>query len=143
MAMTNPTSELENLHPSLWRASQLARSAGRCIDTGHLPLSMQLAGGGWPTGSLIELLIQQSGIGELRLLTPALRKVANRKIVMIQPPQTPNALSLASMGIAPANLLWIKSSATADTLWAAEQVLRSGSCGAVVEDERKRHLLST
>ncbi|MGB9109261.1 MAG: cell division protein, partial [Telluria sp.] len=25
----------ESLHPSLWRASQLARSHSRCIDTGH------------------------------------------------------------------------------------------------------------
>jgi len=126
------TAELENLHPSLWRASQLARSAVRCIDTGHGPLSNQLVGGGWPTGSLIELLVQQPGIGEMRLLAPALRQVAERKIVMIQPPHPPQTIALAAMGIRPENTMWIKSSATADALWSAEQVLRSGCCGAVL-----------
>ncbi|MDT1883319.1 hypothetical protein FPK44_21730, partial [Acinetobacter baumannii] len=32
----------ETLHPSLWRASQLARADVRCIDTGHVALSGQL-----------------------------------------------------------------------------------------------------
>ncbi|MEG2898906.1 MAG: cell division protein, partial [Massilia sp.] len=40
----------EALHPSLWRASQLAHADTRCIDTGHATLSGQLPGGGWPGG---------------------------------------------------------------------------------------------
>lgn len=55
----------EALHPSLWLASQLARSSARCVDTGHAALSSQLPGGGWPTGTLIDLLLQQPGIGEM------------------------------------------------------------------------------
>jgi protein ImuA len=123
---------LESLHPSLWRASQLARSTTRCIDAGFPALASELGGAGWPTGVLIDLLVQQAGIGEIRLLAPALSKVALRQIVLIQPPQTPQALGMATLGIPPSSLLWVKGPSTADALWAAEQVLRSGSCGALL-----------
>ncbi len=123
---------LEELHPSLWRASQLGRATTRCIDTGYLPLSNQLVGKGWPTGTVIELLVQQPGVGEMRLVGPALAQVAHRKVVMIQPPHTPHTAALAGLGVAPANLIWVKSQSSADMLWATEQVLRSGSCGAVL-----------
>ena len=122
----------EDLHPALWRASQLAHSNTRCIETGHPTLSSQLPGGGWPTGTLIDLMPQQCGIGELRLLRPALLKVARRRIVMLQPPHAPQALALAAMGLSPSQLIWIRSSRSTDALWAAEQVLRSGSCGALL-----------
>lgn len=132
MSMLETAKQIEELHPSLWRASQLARSSTRCIDTGHPALSNQLVGGGWPTGTLIELMVQQAGIGELRLLAPALSKVAHRQVVMIQPPHTPQILALAQLGLQPSNVLLVKSKVSADALWAAEQVLRSGSCGAMM-----------
>jgi len=132
MICPHPHPPPEALHPSLWRASQLAHSATRCVDTGHPTLSTQLPGGGWPTGTLIDLLLQQHGIGELRLLRPALASVARRRIVLLQPPHPPQALALAALGLAPSQLLWIRSSRSADALWAAEQVLRSGSCGALL-----------
>jgi len=122
------------LHPSLWLASQLAHASTRCVDTGHPTLSSQLPGGGWPTGTLIDLMLQQSGIGELRLLRPALA-AGRRRIVLLQPPHPPQALALAALGLAPSQLIWIRTSGTSgssDALWAAEQVLRSGSCGAVL-----------
>ena len=122
----------EALHPALWRASQLAHATTRCIDTGHPALSNQLPGGGWPSGTLIDLMLQQSGIGELRLLHPALAAVAGRRIVLLQPPHPPQALALAALGLAPSQLIWIRSSGSSDALWAAEQVLRSGSCGALL-----------
>lgn len=124
--------ELEALHPSIWRASQLARSRTSCVDTGHVALSNQLPGGGWPVGTLVDLLVQQPGIGEMRLIAPALQKVSKRKIVLLQPPHTPQALSLAALGIPPESVLWLRSERTADALWAAEQVLRSGSVGALL-----------
>jgi len=120
------------LHPSLWRASQLARSSSRCVDTGHAALSAQLPGGGWPAGALVDLLLQQPGIGEMRLLRPALAEVAARRIVLLQPPHPPQALALAALGVPPSQLIWLRTSRMADALWAAEQVLRSGSCGALL-----------
>jgi protein ImuA len=126
------TASLESLHPALWRASQLARGHTRCVDTGHLALSNQLPGGGWPMGTMVDLMVQQPGIGEMRLLAPALKKVAGRRVVLLQPPHTPQAIALAGLGLPPSSLLWLRAERTADSLWAAEQVLRSGSCGALV-----------
>lgn len=122
----------EELHPSLWRASQLARCHTRCVDTGHILLSRQLPGGGWPTGSMIDMHLQQPGIGELTLLAPALAAVADRRVVILEPPRVPQALGLARLGIAPGAALWLRAPRTADALWSAEQVLRSGSCGALL-----------
>lgn len=122
----------EAVHPALWRASQLAQASSRCVDTGFAALSAQLPGGGWPTGTLVDLLLQQPGVGEVRLLRPALQAVAQRRVVMLQPPHAPQALALAAMGIEPHQLVWLRSTRASDALWAAEQVLRSGSCGALL-----------
>jgi protein ImuA len=132
--MTSATAAppLEALHPSLWRASQLARSRTRCVDTGHPALSNQLPGGGWPVGTLVDLLVQQPGVGEMRLLAPALATVAARRVVLLTPPHVPQALSLAALGLAPQSVLWLRADRTADALWAAEHVLRSASCGALL-----------
>lgn len=132
MTAATATPALEALHPSLWRASQLARGRTSCIDTGHPALSHQLPGGGWPKGVLVDLLVQQPGVGEMRLLAPALKAVADRRVVLLQPPHVPQALSLAALGIPPASAIWLRADRTADALWAAEQVLRSGSCGALL-----------
>lgn len=142
----------ESLHPALWRASQLARGQQRCIDTGHAALSVQLPGGGWPLGTLTELLLQQPGIGEIRLLRPALVQVAQaeqRPVVLLAPPQIPQGLALAALGLPPAQMVWIRNTGkSGDALWAAEQVLRSGCCGALLlwqqqirhENLRRLHL---
>jgi protein ImuA len=132
MTLSPPHPAPESLHPSLWRASQLARSVTRCIDTGHAVLSYQLPGRGWPVGSLVEILPQQTGIGELRLLAPALAQVADRSVVLLQPPHVPQPLALAAMGLPPKSVIWVRSDRMGDALWAAEQVLRSGSCGALL-----------
>lgn len=133
MLRTASTVAPETLHPSLWLASQLARTTTRCIDTGFPALSAQLPGGGWPAGTLIDLLLPQPGIGELRLLHPALAGLGARPIVLLQPPHPPQALALAALGLPPSQLVWIRSGAkSGDALWAAEQILRSGCCGALL-----------
>ena len=84
----------------------------------------------------------------MRLLAPALAKVAERRVVLLQPPHAPQALALAALGLPPSSVLWLRAERTADMLWAAEQVLRSGSCGALLfwqqhmrpESMRRLHL---
>lgn len=122
----------EALHPAVWRASQLARSHTRCVETGFPSLSPQLPGGGWPMSTMVDLLLQQNGIGEMRLLAPALRSVAERRVVLLQPPHAPQAIALAALGLPPASVIWLRAERTGDMMWAAEQVLRSGSCGALL-----------
>jgi protein ImuA len=125
--------DIESLHPSLWRGTQLARAHGRTVDTGYATLSAELPGGGWPLGTITELLLQQPGIGEMRLLGPAMAAVSDKRpIVLIAPQQIPNAHGYAFMGIDPGKLMWLKAAKSSDALWSAEQILRAGSCGALV-----------
>lgn len=130
--MTVPSPIPEAIHPSLWRASQLARGRGRTVETGYAALSAELPGGGWPIGALVDLLVQQAGVGEMRLLRPALSELGKRPVAMVQPPHVPNGLGLEYIGLAPEQLMQIRASKTADALWAAEQILRAGSCGALL-----------
>jgi len=127
----------EAVHPALWRASQLAHTSTDCLDTGYPVLSAQLPGGGWPQGMMVELLLPQHGVGEFRLLRPTLAGIAQGSIVLVQPPHAPQALALAAQGIAPSQLVWIRGTGrdgrqSSDALWAAEQILRSGCCGALL-----------
>lgn len=122
----------EHIHSALWRASQLSRSQGRCTDTGFALLSAELPGGGWPLGNLIELLVQQPGMGELQLLRPALSGLSGRSVMFVQPPHLPQIAAWANWGCAPSCLLWVHAKRPADALWAAEQVLRSGTFGALL-----------
>ena len=124
----------ETLHPALWRAGRLAGGGGRVLTTGYDPLNAELAGGGWPLGGLTELLCSQSGIGECRLLRPALSALCTsaRRIALIAPPYLPNAVRLIGWDFSPEQIAWVRADKPADLLWAAEQVLRSQAFGGVL-----------
>jgi len=122
----------EDIHPSLWRASQLAHGRGRVVDTGYPALSRELPGGGWPLAALVDLLVQQPGIGELRLLRPALSASDGGAIAFVNPPHRPDGLGLAYIGLPLDRLMLVKGETTADALWSVEQILRAGTCSSVV-----------
>jgi protein ImuA len=82
---------------------------------------------------VVELLVQQAGVGEMRLLGPALVTVSQkRSVALVAPQQVPNGLGYAHRGVDPTKLMWLKASKSSDVLWCTEQMLRSGSCGAVM-----------
>ena len=120
------------IHPSLWLASQLARANTPVVSSGHAALDNQLPGGGWPKGAMTELLCSQNGGGEMRLVAPVFRTAGKRRVVLIQPPCTPNALALAGLGLAPSQVIWVQPDRTSDGLWTAEQCLKSGGFAAVL-----------
>ncbi|MGP8437838.1 translesion DNA synthesis-associated protein ImuA [Paraburkholderia fungorum] len=123
---------VEDIHPSLWKGNQLARSVSRTVATGYDRLTRELPGGGWPLGALVELMVQQPGIGELRLLQPALLSVAKRAIVLVKPPKVPNALGLSYIGMPAYKLMRLEPQSAADALWSTEQILKANTCGAVI-----------
>lgn len=123
---------IESIHPALWRGSQLARAYGKTIDTGYAALSAELPGGGWPVGALVELLVQQPGIGEMRLLNPALVASSKRPVALLQAPHMPNGLAFAYLGVPLDKLMMLRAPKTADALWCAERVLNARSCGALL-----------
>jgi protein ImuA len=121
-----------SLPAHVWRASELASFRTPTVSTGFPNLDNELPSGGWPSGSLIELLTQQPGIGEIRLLLPALRSLSPRKIILIQPPHTIQARAWQGQHFSADRLLSIRTKRSADAFWAAEQVLRSGAAGALL-----------
>jgi len=120
--------------PDLRRGGALAQVASSSVSTGFPQLDAELPGGGWPAGSLTELLPQHEGIGELRIVGPTLAALsgAGKRLAWIAPPYLPYAPALAAAGIALEQLLIVQTRATRDTLWAAEQALASAACGAVL-----------
>ena len=105
------------------------------IPTGFPTLDRVLPGGGWPPAGLVELLLSQEGIGELRILIPGLLAVAGgeRWLAMVDPPHVPYPAGLDARGVDVAKLLWIRGRpGTWEGVWAAEQALGSGACAAVL-----------
>ncbi|MEX3969731.1 translesion DNA synthesis-associated protein ImuA [Paraburkholderia caribensis] len=122
----------EAIHPDLWKGNQLARAASRVVPCGDEILAAELPGGGWPRGALTDLLVQQTGCGELRLLRPAFERMGSKPVVLLQPPHNLQPTAFAWWGLDSSNLLTVKAPKTADALWAAEQILRAGTCGALL-----------
>lgn len=123
-----------DLHPLVWRGKELLNAAPVAIATGFAALDEELAGGGWPQGALTEILLDHEGIGELRLLMPALARLSQepRWLAWISPPYIPYAPSLSAHGVDLARVLLIHPKAKQDAVWAIEQALRSGTCSAVI-----------
>lgn len=118
---------------SVWRADQMGSMRSHTIPSGFRALDTELPGGGWPRSGMTELLVQQPGIGEIRLIRYALAEIAKtQRVAFLEPPHTPQISAWTSWGMPADKMLLVKSKTTADALWAAEQVLRNGSCGAML-----------
>lgn len=114
----------------LWQGRDQARPARRGIATGYTALDQHLGGQGWPQGVLTEILLASQGIGELRLLVPALRQLTGKgqPVVWVNPPYTPYAPALARAGITLEHLIIVRCDNHRDQLWALEQALRNPAC---------------
>lgn len=125
-----------NLHEVLqrndiWRGGARAGAAAHLLPTGYAALDDAI--GGWPRGALTELLSDHEGIGELSLLLPGLAALSRQHcIAFVAPPHIPYAPALAAAGVDLARCLWLRPASETDALWALEQSLRSGVCGAVL-----------
>jgi protein ImuA len=155
MSMSSSEAALEDLHPTLWRAHQLGRAAAAVQPSGFGVLDAQLPGGGWPCRALTELLLAQPGVGEMRLLAPALARVSapggrpgeevgERSVMLFDPPARPCAQALAQLGVDAHRIVVVHGREgprgaalrhllpSADLLWALEQALRSAQVGAAL-----------
>lgn len=119
--------------PQIWRGYSTA--ATPAVASGHTGLDLLLPGSGWPLGAVSELYPHGEGFGELRLLMPALRRIARddaRQVVLIRPPYIPYAPALAGAGLPLRRLIWLALETDEEAQWAAEQTLRAGAAGAVL-----------
>ena len=120
--------------PGVWRGGELEHARQPGIPTGHAALDAQLPGGGWPTGTLSEVMHDGVGLGEVSLLSRALTKACEgtRLLTWIHPPHLPYAPALEQAGLPLARCVIVRPADREDALWAAEQALKSGACGAVL-----------
>ena len=135
----------------VWRAGELPCEAVRTVDTGYPALNAALPGGGWPVGSLTELLQKMPGDGEWGLLAPALALMASADlattsvkpaprlpgrappaVVLVGAPHAPFGPALAARQLDPSRLLLVQAGLPAAQLWAAEQALRCADVEAVL-----------
>lgn len=131
----------------VWRADQLSHAGTPAVSSGYPQLDAELPGAGWPLAMLTELISRDSGIGELRLLVPLLRRLTRepRIVILLAPPHIPYAPALHSFGIDVSRLLIVQATNAADRLWAVEQSLKSNEFGALLawlpqERTRPEHL---
>src|ERR1700680_908605 len=128
----------------VWKLKDASAAPARPVwSTGKSALDARLPGGGWPTASLIEVLLDDTGLGEVQLFLPALVEGQRRMgqdgsagdvswLVWIAPPHEPYAPALAQQGIDLTRLLVVRPASATEALWAAEQALSSGICAAVL-----------
>jgi len=116
------------------RGDALLPSASPGLPTGFAVLDAALPGGGWPVGALTEVLPAREGIGEVRLLLPALAALSRqgRWLAWIDPPHIPYAPALSGAGVDLSRMVLVQPRRPEEALWAAEQALASGAPAAVL-----------
>jgi len=121
-------------HPAVWRPGERPTLPLRVLACGVPGLERELPGGGWPLGCITEVIGSATGIGEVSLLLPALAELTRRgeTVAWVAPPFVPYAPALQQAGVDLRQMLRIDAQDQGDALWAAEQSLRSGTCGAVL-----------
>jgi protein ImuA len=126
----------ETLHPSLWLGHQLGRQSDTVVASGFAALDAELPGGGWPRRCLTELLLPHPGIGEMRLLAPALTHAQARVVMLFGAPLQLDAAVLTTYGFDLDQVLVVQTRARAlpgsDSLWSLEQALKGSQVGAVL-----------
>jgi len=130
MACRSNTEEALLTNPHIWKYGSVRGSRPAALPSGFTALDDWLDGG-WPGAAITELLLTAQGIGELRLLLPALQALP-QQLCWINPPYIPYAPALAGHGLDLSRLLLVRPESAADALWAMDQALRSQACVAVL-----------
>ncbi len=155
--MQRDSSSLDKLleNPRVWRGHSQAQ-APNGLASGYEALDRHLPGGGWPQNALTEILVEHYGIGELRLLMPALATLSTADngmdynepgwIAWVSPPFQPYPPALQQWGVDLSRMLIVRPRDASEMLWSAEQALSSGTCAAVLlwsdklDDQASRRL---
>ena len=128
----------------IWRGKKTTRS-GDTVATGFSVLDRHLPGGGWPQHALTEILVENITYSPLWLLMPALGEIMSTRPwqIWITPPAIPYPPGLSQNGLDLSKILMITATDRSDTLWSAEQALRSRACSAVLCWPGKLHQSAT
>ena len=122
------------LQQQMWRGEENCPQDSDVVSSGYRTLDLALPGIGWTSGSVTEVLIEESGVGEIRMLERSIRDLTankSRSVVFIAPPWKPNWTAFRAMKIPTSKLVWVKAPED-QVLWAAEQALKQEGIGAVL-----------
>jgi len=115
----------------IWQAGTQHKTCPPCISSCYEQLDRQLQGG-WPSAGVIQLLPEAGGIGELRLLLPALQELNTRDKLQawVNPPGrlTPHNLTNDMRRQA----IILTPGDSQQSLWVSEQILSSGCFSSLV-----------
>jgi len=119
----------------VWRAGELGDASERSVDTGYAGLNRVLPGGGWPQGTLIELLQPQAGLHEWGLLAPVLaarQATAPRQLMVLAgAPYQPFGPALGARQLDMRRLLAVRAQGPA-LLWSVCEALRCADVDSVL-----------
>jgi hypothetical protein len=134
--------ELIRENPALWRGQSRNPVSGDALDSGFEELNAILPTGGWPLKSVIELVVDEWGNGELQILLPLMRHLGQQaQLALVAPPYLPYAPALHMADIDLDHLLIVDRKIPAkDKWWCAEKMLRHGDCGLVLVWPERRHV---
>ncbi len=125
-------------HPDIWYAGGGRDTQAELLSTGWPKLDQALSGG-WPLACLCELLTPAYGLGEFRLLLPALSRLtaedAGRKpayILFVNPPYIPYAPALLAAGLDVSRLLTVNCQNDRELCWVLDQAVGAGVFVAVL-----------
>ena len=110
-----------------------ARSERPASLASRIPALDELTEGGFPVNALTELFIPHAGIGEVRMLLPAL--ASQKHVTWVLPCDSeaaPYAPALADAGLDLDRQLFSIPSTPEEAFWCAEQAAASGETSAVV-----------
>ena len=139
----------------VWRAGELGGESLQTVATGYAVLDHVLPGGGWPRGSLTEVLQPQAGLHEWGLVLPALvaAQAASplQMTVLVNAPFLPFGPALGARQLTMQRLLCVKGErrgqggqvGAPSLLWATREALQCADVCAVLAwlpDARSTHL---
>jgi len=104
------------------------------LTTGIPALDALLPTGGWPRGALVEIIVPDEYCDALAPLLPVLAHLSReeRWLGMLAPPYRSLASFVGNSAIDTSRLLQINQHPGRSGLWTLEQMLRSGTCSAVL-----------
>ena len=115
----------------LWRGGDSIQKNHRIEKSGWKEFDNYLDGG-WPRASLIEIF--SNNYQGMSLLLPMLARLSQKYnlLTFVNPPYLPFAPGLSNSGIDLKKVLLIKDTEESQSLWAAEQALKSSVCSVVL-----------
>ena len=143
---------------AVWRAGELGGQSLQTVATGYAALDQVLPGGGWPRGSLTEVVQPQAGLHEWGLVLPALAAAqaasSLQMTVLVNTPFLPFGPALGARQLSMQRLLCVKAEKLGHSgqvrngdgpslLWATREALQCADVGAVLAwlpDARSAHL---